>query len=191
MDQFRGFPGGEDLHESTEAHGGANAPNPLVQLDPGLFIWTILTFLILFFVLSKFAWRPLLAALESREKTIRSSLDDAEKAKQELESLNAETETIISEARSEAQSIRLEAKSAAEKVKADIIAQAGEDAKKLRDENEKQIQVEKDRAINEIRQEVVGLTLTVAERVIRKNLSKEDNQDLIEDSLKTLKIHDA
>ena len=191
MDQFRGFPGGEDLHESTEAHGGANAPNPLVQLDPGLFIWTILTFLILFFVLSKFAWRPLLEALESREKTIRSSLDDAEKAKQELESLNAETETIISEARSEAQSIRLEAKSAAEKVKADIIAQAGEDAKKLRDENEKQIQVEKDRAINEIRQEVVDLTLTVAERVIRKNLSKEDNQDLIEDSLKTLKIHDA
>ena len=191
MDQFRGFPGGEDLHESTEAHGGANASNPLVQLDPGLFIWTILTFLILFFVLSKFAWRPLLAALESREKTIRSSLDDAEKAKQELESLNAETETIISEARSEAQSIRLEAKSAAEKVKADIIAQAGEDAKKLRDENEKQIQVEKDRAINEIRQEVVDLTLTVAERVIRKNLSKEDNQGLIEDSLKTLKIHDA
>ena len=191
MDQFRGFPGGEDLHESTEAHGGANAPNPLVQLDPGLFIWTILTFLILFFVLSKFAWRPLLEALESRENTIRSSLDAAEKAKQELESLNAETETIISEARSEAQSIRLEAKSAAEKVKADIIAQAGEDAKKLRDENEKQIQVEKDRAINEIRQEVVDLTLTVAERVIRKNLSKEDNQDLIEDSLKTLKIHDA
>ena len=191
MDQFRGFPGGEDLHESTEAHGGANAPNPLVQLDPGLFIWTILTFLILFFVLSKFAWRPLLEALESRENTIKSSLDHAEKAKQELESLNAETETIISEARSEAQSIRLEAKSAAEKVKADIIAQAGEDAKKLRDENEKQIQVEKDRAINEIRQEVVDLTLTVAERVIRKNLSKEDNQDLIEDSLKTLKIHDA
>ena len=191
MDQYWGIPGGKELQETTEAHGSADAPNPLVQLDPGLFIWTILTFLILFFVLSKFAWRPLLEALESRENTIRSSLDDAEKAKQELESLNAETETIISEARAEAQSIRLEAKSAAEKVKADIIAQAGEDAKKLRDENEKQIQVEKDRAINEIRQEVVDLTLTVAERVIRKNLSKEDNQDLIEDSLKTLKIHDA
>ena len=133
----------------------------------------------------------MLAALESREKTIRSSLEDAEKAKQELERLNAETETIISEARSKAQSIRLEAKSAGEKVKADIIAQAGKDAKKLLDENEKQIQVEKDRAINEIRQEVVGLTLTVAERVIRKNLSKEDNQKLIEGSLKTLKGYDA
>ena len=191
MDQYWGIPGDEGLHESAETQGGAGASNPLVQLDPGLFIWTILTFLILFFVLSKFAGRPLLEALESRENTIKSSLDNAEKAKQELESLNTETETIISEARSEAQSIRLEAKSAAEKVKADIIAQAGEDAKKLRDENEKQIQVEKDRAINEIRQEVVDLTLTVAERVIRKYLSKEDNQDLIEDSLKTLKIHDA
>ncbi|SVA46232.1 uncharacterized protein METZ01_LOCUS99086, partial [marine metagenome] len=151
----------------------------------------ILTFLILFFVLSKFAWKPLLTLLESRENTIKSSLEDAEKAKQELERLNTESEAIISEARSEAQSIRVEAKSAAEKIKADIMAQAGEDAKKLRDETEKQIQVEKDKAISEVRQEVVGLAITVAEKVIRKNLSKEDNQDLIEDSLKNLKGYDA
>jgi len=191
MDQYWGIPGDEGLHESTEAQGGAGASNPLVQLDPGLFIWTILTFLILFFVLSKFAWKPLLTLLESRENTIKSSLEDAEKAKQELERLNTESEAIISEARSEAQSIRVEAKSAAEKIKADIMAQAGEDAKKLRDETEKQIQVEKDKAIGEIRQEVVGLTITVAEKIIRKNLSKEDNQDLIEDSLKNLKGYDA
>ena len=191
MDQYWGIPGDEGLHESTEAQGGAGASNPLVQLDPGLFIWTILTFLILFFVLSKFAWKPLLTLLESRENTIKSSLEDAEKAKQELERLNTESEAIISEARSEAQSIRVEAKSAAEKIKADIMAQAGEDAKKLRDETEKQIQVEKDKAISEVRQEVVGLAITVAEKVIRKNLSKEDNQDLIEDSLKKLKGYDA
>ena len=191
MDQYWGIPGDEGLHESTEAQGGADASNPLVQLDPGLFIWTILTFLILFFVLSKFAWKPLLTLLESRENTIKSSLEDAEKAKQELERLNTESEAIISEARSEAQSIRVEAKSAAEKIKADIMAQAGEDAKKLRDETEKQIQVEKDKAISEVRQEVVGLAITVAEKVIRKNLSKEDNQDLIEDSLKKLKGYDA
>ena len=191
MDQYWGIPGDEGLHESTEAQGGAGASNPLVQLDPGLFIWTILTFLILFFVLSKFAWKPLLTLLESRENTIKSSLEDAEKAKQELERLNTESGVIISEARSEAQSIRVEAKSAAEKIKADIMAQAGEDAKKLRDETEKQIQVEKDKAISEVRQEVVGLAITVAEKVIRKNLSKEDNKDLIEDSLKNLKGYDA
>ena len=191
MDQYWGIPGGEDLHESTEAQSGGHAPNPLVKLDPGLFIWTILTFLILFFVLAKFAWKPLLAALESRENIIKSSLEDAEKAKTELERLNAESEEIIAKARSEAQTIRVEAKSAAEKIKADVMVQAGEDAKKIRDEAEKQIQVEKDKAINEIRQEVVNLTLTVAEKVIKKNLSKEDNQSLIEDSIKHLKGYDA
>ena len=191
MDQYWGIPGGEDLHESTEAQSGGHAPNPLVKLDPGLFIWTILTFLILFFVLAKFAWKPLLAALESRENIIKSSLEDAEKAKTELERLNAESEEIIAKARSEAQTIRVEAKSAAEKIKADVMVQAGEDAKKIRDEAEKQIQVEKDKAINEIRQEVVNLTMTVAEKVIKKNLSKEDNQSLIEDSIKHLKGYDA
>jgi F-type H+-transporting ATPase subunit b len=191
MDQYWGIPGDEDLHESTEAQSGGHAPNPLVKLDPGLFIWTILTFLILFFVLAKFAWKPLLAALESRENTIKSSLEDAEKAKTELERLNADSEEIIAKARSEAQTIRVEAKSAAEKIKADVMVQAGEDAKKIRDEAEKQIQVEKDKAINEIRQEVVNLTMTVAEKVIKKNLSKEDNQSLIEDSIKHLKGYDA
>ena len=62
--------------------------NPLVQLDPGLFVWTILTFLLLVFVLAKFAWKPLLKMLQDREDMIRSSLEDAEKAKSELERLN-------------------------------------------------------------------------------------------------------
>ncbi len=191
MDQTWGIPGGEDLHESTEAHGGTSAPNPLVQLDPGLFIWTILTFLILFYVLAKFAWKPLLTALESRENTIKSALEDAEKAKTELERLNAESEEIMAKARSEAQTIRVEAKSAAEKIKADVMVQAGEDANKIRDDAQKQIDVEKDKAIHEIRQEVVSLTMMVAEKVIRKNLSKEDNQSLIEDSIQHLKGYDA
>ena len=186
MDQYWGIPGGKELQETTEAHGGAGAPNPLVQLDPGLFIWTILTFLVLLFVLAKFAWKPLLAALEARENTIRSSLEDAEKAKTELERLNAESEEIIAKARSEAQSIHVEARAAAEKIKTDLMSEAEEDAGKIRDEAEKQIRVEKEKAINEIRQEVVDLSLAVAEKVIKKNLSKEHNQDLIENSLKNL-----
>ncbi|MBL51203.1 MAG: ATP synthase F0 subunit B [Candidatus Marinimicrobia bacterium] len=191
MDQFWVIPGEPDLHESTQIHNGVNAPNPLVQLDPGLFIWTILTFLILFIVLAKFAWRPLLTALESRENTIKSSLEDAEKAKLELERLNTESEEIIAKARSEAQSIRTEAKATAEKIKADVMVQASEDAKKLRAEAEKQIQVEKNKAINEIRSEVADLTMSVAEKIIKKNLSKEDNQSLIDDSIRNLKGYDA
>ena len=186
MDQYWGIPGGKELQETTEAHGGAGAPNPLVQLDPGLFIWTILTFLVLFFVLAKFAWKPLLAALEARENTIRSSLEDAEKAKRELERLNAESEEIIAKARSKAQSIHVEARAASEKIKTDLLSEAEKEAGKIRDEAEKQIRVEKEKAINEIRQEVVDLSLAVAEKVIKKNLSKEHNQDLIENSLKNL-----
>ena len=165
--------------------------NPLVQLDPGLFIWTILTFLVLLFLLAKFAWKPLLAALEERENKIKNSLEDAEKAKAELERINAKSEEIIAKARSEAQSIRVEAKAASERIKADLMAKAEEDSKKIRGEAEKQIRVEKDKAIDEIRQEVVDLSLAVAEKVIKKNLSKEDNQGLIEDSLKNLEGYDA
>ena len=91
--------------------------NPLVQLDPGLFVWTILTFLLLVFVLAKFAWKPLLKMLQDREDMIRSSLEDAEKAKSELERLNEESEAIMAKARSEAQSILADGKAAAEKVK--------------------------------------------------------------------------
>ena len=98
--------------------------NPLVQLDPGLFIWTILTFLALLFLLAKFAWKPLLAALEDRENKIKNSLEDAEKAKAELERINAKSEEIIAKARSEAQSIRVEAKAATERIKAVLKAKA-------------------------------------------------------------------
>ena len=126
-----------------------------------------------------------------KEILFNPKFSNFEKAKTELERLNAESEEIMAKARSEAQTIRVEAKSAAEKIKADVMVQAGEDANKIREDAQKQINVEKDKAIYEIRQEVVSLTMMVAEKVIKKNLSKEDNQDLIEDSLKTLKIHDA
>ena len=155
------------LISSKEAQG--SKPNPLVQLDPGLFIWPILPFLLLCFALAKFAWKPLLKALESRENDIQASIEDAEKAKSELENLNQE----------------------AEKIKAEIRSQAEDDVKKIKDEANNQIQVEKDKAISEIRQEVVTLTISVAEKVIGKNLSVEDNQQLIEKSILDLKKHEA
>jgi len=79
--------------------------NPLVQPDPGLFIWTILTFLVLLAMLAKFAWRPLLQALEGRQEMIRKSLDDAQEAKRELERLHQESAQILKQARVQAESI--------------------------------------------------------------------------------------
>ena len=165
--------------------------NPLVQLDPGLFVWTILTFLLLVFVLAKFAWKPLLKMLQDREDMIRSSLEDAEKAKSELERLNEESEAIMAKARSEAQSILADGKAAAEKVKDGIIAKSKEQANKIREDAGNLIQVEKDKAISEIKEEVVNLTLSVAEKLIQKNLSDADNKSLIEESLKKVQTYEA
>ena len=139
--------------------------NPLVQLDPGLFLWTILTFLVLLGVLAKFAWNPLLKMLRDREELIRSSLDDAEKARAELERLNSEGEDIVNKARSVAQTILSEGKAAASKLK--------------------------DETLNAAKSEVVDLSLSVATKLIKKNISREDNQALIDDSMENVTKYEA
>ncbi|SVD03216.1 uncharacterized protein METZ01_LOCUS356070 [marine metagenome] len=163
----------------------------LVQLDPGLFIWTILTFLVFLTVLAKFAWRPLLKMLKDREDFIKSSLEDAEKAQAGLARLNAKGEEIINKARSEAQTILAEGKSAASKLKDETLNAAKDQAKSILTEAEKQIRVEKDKAIEEIKSEVVDLSLSVAAKLIKKNISREDNQALIDESLKNVTKYEA
>ena len=165
--------------------------NPLVALTPGLYIWTIITFLLLFYILAKFAWKPLLKMLEERENLIKSSLDDAEKAKLELERLNEESEKIMAKARVEAQEILAEGKPTAEKVKEDTISKAKEAANKIREYAEKQIQVEKEKAITDIKNEVVEISISVAEKLINKNLSDADNKALVDESLKKVKKYEA
>ena len=165
--------------------------NPLVQLDPGLFVWTILTFLVLLGVLAKFAWNPLLIMLKDREEHIRSSLDDAEKARAELERLNSEGEDIVNKARSEAQTILAEGKAAASKLKDETLNATKDQAKSILTEAEKQIRIEKDKAIEEIKSEVVDLSLSVAAKLIKKNISREDNQALIDESLKNVTKYEA
>ncbi len=158
--------------------------NPLVQPDPGLFLWTILTFLVLLVLLAKFAWKPLLALLDRREEMIRQSLDDADKAKQELQRLQQESKAILSKARVEAQSILAKSRSQAEKLKGELRQEAKVQADSILRDAEKQIQVETEKAIAVIKTEVVDLSLLVASKLIKRNLSKEDNQSLIEESLK-------
>jgi len=157
--------------------------NPLIQPDPGLFIWTILTFLVLLFLLAKFAWGPLLKALEERQETIRKSLDDADQARQELERLHQESAQIIAEARGEAQSIVANSRAAADTVREDLKQKAKEEAEALVRGAQRQIQLETARAIQQIRHEVVDLSLAVASKLIKKNLTQEDNDALIQDSL--------
>ena len=165
--------------------------NPLVQLDPGLFVWTIITFLILLTLLSKFAWKPLLNALEKREDEITNSLENAEKARKELERLTTEGDEIIAQARSEAQAIVSEGKKASDQLKESTLLKAKEEAVANLEQAKEQIQVEKDKAIAEIKGEVVGLSLSIAEKLVKKNLNEEDNKSLINESLKHIKGYEA
>ncbi len=165
--------------------------NPLVQLDPGLFVWTIITFLILLGLLSKFAWKPLLHALEKRENEIVRSLKDAEKARKELDRLTSEGDEIIAKARSEAQAIVGEGKKAADQLKESTLSKAKETAAANLDDAKEQIKMEKEKAIAEIKGEVVGLSLSIAEKLVKKNLNEEDNKSLINESLKNIKGYEA
>jgi F-type H+-transporting ATPase subunit b len=158
--------------------------NPLVQPDPGLFIWTIITFLVLLALLAKFAWRPLLAALESRQNAIRKSLDDAQQARQELERLNQESVQIMNRARVEADQLIVRSRADADRLREDMRQKARAEADTIVKGAERQIQLETARALQQIRTEAVDLSVMIASKLLQRNLSKEDNERLIEEALR-------
>ena len=162
--------------------------NPLVQPDPGLFFWTIATFLVLLFLLAKFAWKPLLQALESRQEMIQKSLNDAEKAKQELEEVQLESNKIVAQARSEAETIIATSRSEGAKLREDLREKAQSEAQSIVTQAEQQIQQERDRALSQIREEAVDVSLSVASKLIQRNLSKEDNEKIIKEALKQVNV---
>lgn len=157
--------------------------NPLVQPDPGLFLWTILTFLVLLGLLGKFAWKPLMEVLDSREERIRKALDEAANASEEFERLQEESKQITAKARIEAQSIIANSQKQAETVREEILLDARSRAESIIENAEKQIQVERQKIIGHIRNELVDISVTLASKLIRKNISQEDDKNLIEESL--------
>jgi F-type H+-transporting ATPase subunit b len=157
--------------------------NPLVQLDPGLFIWTIATFLVLLTLLAKFAWGPLLKALDERQTLIRKSLDDAQQARQELERLNQEQQKIMASARAEADSIVSQSRSDAERLRQELRESARAEAANIVKNAERQIELQTHQALRQIRQEAVELSVAIASKLLARNLSKEDNDKLIQQTL--------
>jgi F-type H+-transporting ATPase subunit b len=158
--------------------------NPLVQPDPGLFVWTILTFLILVALLARFAWRPLLQALERRQATIAQSLEDAQRARQELERLHRESAQIMAQARAEAESILARSRSDAEALREELKQKARTEAAAIVKNAERQIQLETARAVQQIRHEAVDLSVAIASKILRRQVTREDNEALIQEALK-------
>ena len=157
--------------------------NPLVQPDPGLFIWTIITFLVLVTILAKFAWKPLLLALESRQALVRKSLDDAVQAKQDLERLTHEAAQIMSKARVDAEAVVARSQGDADRLREEMKQKAKADADVIVKSAQRQIQLETNRALQQIRLEAVDLSVMIASKLIQRNLTKEDNEKLIADAL--------
>jgi F-type H+-transporting ATPase subunit b len=160
--------------------------NPLVQPDPGLYVWTIFTFLVLVFLLSKFAWKPLLAILETRQQTIAGAVEDARRAREELERVHQDAARLLAEARREADSILTRTRVDADRLREELRKQAQTEAANIGRNAERQIQQETARAIAQIREEAVDLSLDIASKILRRTVTKADHEQLISDVVQQL-----
>ncbi len=158
----------------------------LVRFDPGLIFWTWTTFFVVLAILAWKAWGPMINALEKREAGIRGALDAAEKARRESEELMAKVTEEIQLSRRAAQKIITEARTAAENVRGELEEAAKSKADELVTKAQEQIEAERKRALREVRTTVVDLSLSVAGKVIERNLTTEDNKKLVEESLRQI-----
>jgi len=138
---------------------------------------------VLLVLLAKCAWRPLLEALDKRQDSIRKSLDDAQRARQELEQIHLESKRILGQARTEAEAIVSSTRADAERLREELKQKARAEATNLVKSAERQIEMETARALQQIRQEAVDLSVSIASKLIRKNITKEDNERLIDETI--------
>lgn len=162
----------------------------LVTPNPGTLFWMVIIFGIVFIILRKFAWKPILNALKDRENSIASALNSAEEARKEVKGLKAGNERIIAEARKEKDMILKEAKELKDKILAEAKTKAASEAQKSIDQARQQIQSEKIAAINEIKNQVAELSVSIAEKILQNQLKdKEEQEKVINNTLKDLKMN--
>ncbi len=148
----------------------------LVKPAFGLIFWMLITFFSLLFILTKFAWKPILGMIKEREKTIEESLNEANKARAEMSQLVAKNEELLNMAKEERNKILHDAKEAAERVKSDIMAKAQKEAEEKIQSAFREIEIQKKAAIAEVKNSVGLMALDIAEKVLRKELKGNDQQ---------------
>jgi F-type H+-transporting ATPase subunit b len=159
------------------------AASPLIEVVPGLMIWTLVCFAITFFVLKKFAFGPIQKTIDERRERIRSSVEEAENTRREARALLEEHRKLMGQARSEASEILAEARAAAESQRERSREEIEADRQRRLEETRKQIEAETVRALEQIRAEVAELTLVATEKVTGKVLDGSDHRKLIEDAI--------
>ena len=159
------------------------------EFSIGLFFWQTIIFVILIFLLKKFAWSPILTAVNDREQGIKDALDSAEAAKKEMQSLQADNEKIMKEARAERDSLLKEARD----LKNSMISQAKDEAKseaqKIIESANEAILNEKNAAVSDIKKQVASLSIEIAEKLLKEKLSDDNKQmKIVEDLIKDVKL---
>ena len=149
----------------------------LLTPELGLFFWTLIAFLAVFYILRKFAWGPILSSLGEREKGIADSIATAEKVRAEMTQLKSDNEKLLAEAREQRTLILKEAKEAKDRIVGEAKEEAKIQANKIIIEAQQQIQQQKMAALTEVKNEIGKLAVDVAEKILRKQLSSADGQD--------------
>lgn len=152
----------------------------MLNIEPGLLIWTIITFILLLFLLRKVAWNPLLSALEQRESSIRESLEESQRARQEAQALLEENQRQLAEANRESARIIEQGREEAERVKATITDQARQEGQRLVEDARRQIAQERQAAILDLKGVAADLALQATERALG-SVSDENQRRLVTD----------
>lgn len=162
----------------------------LGEFSPGLFFWQSILFLLLLFLLRKYAWKPILNAVNEREEGIKDALDAAEKAKLEMTNLQADNEKLLQEARVERETMMKEAREMKAKMIADAKEEAQAEANKTIANAQATIEAEKKAAVAELKSTVASLSVEIAEKVVKSELSNKDKQlALVETMLKDANVN--
>ena len=162
----------------------------LITPEFGLVFWTAIMFLLLLVILRKFAWKPILGAVSDREEGIKKALASAEKAKLEMQNLQADNERILKEARAEREALLKEAREIKAKIVADAKDEAQTQANKMIEQAQTAIASEKKSAMAELKNHVASLSVEIAEKMVREQLSSKDKQlKLVEELLGEAKLN--
>ena len=162
----------------------------MITFDPGLIIWTTIIFTLLLIVLKKFAWKPILSAVDERNKSIEDALKAADKAKEEMALLNTDNERILSEARIERDVLLKEAREMKDKIVNKAKDQANTEADKILLSTKEQINNEKMKAITELKNQVAEISIDIAEKILKSELSDKNKQkELIAEALKSNELN--
>jgi F-type H+-transporting ATPase subunit b len=172
--------GGAVLAHAGEAASGGNSLPPFLRFDPGVGIWTIITFLLLLVVLKKLAWKPILESLDEREKTIKLSLDQAQKLQGENARLAEEQRRILDGARTEAAGLVQAAREAAEALRQKVEQAAQAEKARILASAQQEIETHKRAALAELRKTTADLSIQIAEKLIRQNLDDAKNRALVD-----------